>query len=175
MTEIWKGIPGWDQYEASTLGRIKRIEGRTSNGRSRVRERILKPAAPQGYAKVVLNQGRAVTFKVDVLVLMTFVGPRPPGMESCHEDDDKLNNKLSNLRWDTHYANGQDALRNGLMQIGEQCHKAKLTEDDVRQIRREYRLGTTMRASAVWLARKYGISRGMVVDIVNRRYWKHVE
>jgi hypothetical protein len=34
-------------------------------------------------------------------------------MEGCHRDDDKTNNALPNLRWDTRLANVQDAVRNG--------------------------------------------------------------
>jgi hypothetical protein len=47
------------------------------------------------------------------VVLETFVGSCPDGMECCHLDDVKTNNKLVNLRWDTHDANVVDKVRNG--------------------------------------------------------------
>lgn len=51
--------------------------------------------------------------RVHLLVLEAFVGPCPPGLEGCHTNGDGLDNKLTNLRWDTHAANMQDRLRHG--------------------------------------------------------------
>ena len=48
-----------------------------------------------------------------VLVLEAFKGPCPTGKESCHWDDDGLNNNIDNLRWDTRRRNVADAIRNG--------------------------------------------------------------
>lgn len=46
------------------------------------------------------------------LVLETFVGPCPEGMESCHyPDTDPKNCSLKNLRWDIHKENIQDKKR----------------------------------------------------------------
>ena len=42
---------------------------------------------------------------VQVLVLEAFVRPRPEGMRACHKNDDSLDNRLSNLKWDTQSAN----------------------------------------------------------------------
>jgi len=41
---------------------------------------------------------------VHSLVLEAFVGPRPEGMDGCHENDVPWDNRLSNLKWDTHSA-----------------------------------------------------------------------
>jgi hypothetical protein len=50
--------------------------------------------------------------RVHRLVLMTFVGPCPPGMEACHfPNPERSDNRLSNLRWDTRSNNGRDRLR----------------------------------------------------------------
>ncbi|CAN5951037.1 unnamed protein product [Sphagnum jensenii] len=67
----------------------------------------------RGYTQVSLFiEGRVVTCKVHSLVLETFVGPRPEGMEACHfPDSDPSNNKLQNLRWDTHSENVRDRFR----------------------------------------------------------------
>lgn len=50
---------------------------------------------------------------VSQLVLKAFVGPRPRGMEGCHNDGNASNNYLSNLRWDTHHENMRDVERHG--------------------------------------------------------------
>jgi len=67
-----------------------------------------------GYCRVELyDKGKLTRYKLHRLVLLTFVGPCPEGMEACHNDGLKTNNRLSNLRWDTHRNNIQDALDSG--------------------------------------------------------------
>jgi hypothetical protein len=46
--------------------------------------------------------------KIQELMLETFIGPRPEGMECCHKDDDSQNNCIANLRWDTRRNNALD-------------------------------------------------------------------
>lgn len=57
--------------------------------------------------------GKKETFYIHRLVLETFTGPCPPGMEGCHNDGDPSNNNLDNLRWDTKEANAADTLEMG--------------------------------------------------------------
>lgn len=45
------------------------------------------------------------------LLLETFVGSCPPGMECRHLDGNKLNNNLDNLIWGTHQENAQDNVK----------------------------------------------------------------
>lgn len=118
MPEIWSSVVGWENlYEVSDCGRVRSL-ARTvpfGNNTRRVPSRVLKPGRDaNGVRYVQLTDGpRRVVRRVHVLVLEAFVGPRPPGLEGCHWDDDKDNNHLENLRWDTRSANMQDMLRNG--------------------------------------------------------------
>lgn len=57
--------------------------------------------------------GSVVRARVHRLVLEAFVGPCPEGQQACHADDDKANNSLINLRWDSPSANAADMRRNG--------------------------------------------------------------
>jgi len=50
---------------------------------------------------------------VHSLVALAFLGPRPPGIQARHLDDDVLNNVASNLTYGTASDNGHDAVRNG--------------------------------------------------------------
>jgi hypothetical protein len=60
----------------------------------------------RGYLQVALYKGDTRTYPtVHSLVLLTYVGPRPEGMEILHLDDDPSNNYLDNLRYDTHSEN----------------------------------------------------------------------
>lgn len=113
--ERWLPIPSCPSYSVSDQGRV-RSEARTitdSLGRTRrLRSCLLRPGrSDDGYYTVSLH---GQTHSVHVLVLTAFTGPRPPGMEGCHEDNDKTNNWWTNLRWDTHRENALDIVRAGI-------------------------------------------------------------
>jgi hypothetical protein len=75
--------------------------------------KTLKPGDHNaGYKKVSLydvNQKR-YTFLIHRLVLEAFVGKRPEKMDGCHNNGDKTDNRLVNLRWDTRRNNNLDAV-----------------------------------------------------------------
>lgn len=119
-TERWAPIPGYEGfYEVSDLGRVRsldrvvtRRDGSSYLMRGRVLKLILNPR--NGYLTVSLSRrGICRTSTVHQLVLLTFVGPCPPGLEVCHNDGVKTNSALSNLRYDTHSSNVQDTIKHG--------------------------------------------------------------
>lgn len=136
MPEEWKLIPNWPGYEASNEGRIKsvaRVIVRGKGIRQPIRERILKPSLDKWGRPFVVLTGQKVR-RVHTLILEAFVGPCPPGMEACHWDDDPLNNRIDNLRWDTRSANRRDAVRNGRHRWANhtECNYGhKLTNDNI--------------------------------------------
>jgi hypothetical protein len=104
--ERWLPIPGWEGlYEVSDLGRIRSLTRRTPVGIRR--GRVLKPfPAGAGRLGVILSaNGRRANGRVSVLVALAFFGTRPPGMVVCHNDGNLVNNKASNLRYDTQSSN----------------------------------------------------------------------
>ena len=117
---IWKPIPGFEgQYEVSDHGEVRSLARRVPTvikGKRTtmpVPARVLKPGrTSSGHVSVVLGR-KGGSHCIHVLVLTAFVGPRPPGMDACHNDDVPDNNVLSNLRWDTRTNNILDAVRNG--------------------------------------------------------------
>jgi hypothetical protein len=117
-----------------------------------------------GYATVVVG-GRSRY--VHRLVLETFVGPCPEGMEACHYDGDRSNNALSNLRWDTRAANAADRIRHGTTRRGERAPGARLTNDLVRFIRCSPQSNLT-------IARRLGMTRQAIGDVRRRRTWRNV-
>lgn len=137
-------------------------------GRKLQRGRLLKPDLNWAYPKVSLcrNPGRRRA-TVHELVLLAFVGPRPPGEECRHLDGCRANNHLSNLRWGTRLENAADKTRHGVMAKGSGHGMAKLTETEVREIRIRHAKGETQTA----LAEVFGLSRGHVSDLVNRKTW----
>jgi hypothetical protein len=117
LQETWLPVVGWEGlYEVSDLGRVRSVERIVQFGTQtrRVPSTVLKPGrTTKGALFVNLSNGRVYNRRVHQLVLEAFVGPCPPGMEGCHWDDNKENNDLANLRWDTHSANELDKVRNG--------------------------------------------------------------
>ena len=107
------------------------------------------------------------------MVLETFVGPCPKGMEACHNNDIKTDNRLSNLRWDTKSNNTFDAINHNkhVNNKGERSGQAKLTEQNVHIIIYMYYTGLFSQPT---LAKLYNIGHSTVYNIVNKRKWKHL-
>jgi hypothetical protein len=126
-----------------------------------------------GYRQVRLirDDGPGVVCKVHHLVLTAFVGPCPPGLECCHNDGNPANNHVSNLRWDTRFANIHDSIRHGTFPTGERHGSAKLTAQQVAEIRARREVGETQRA----LARAYGVDPSSISAIIHRKLWRYTE
>ncbi len=105
------------------------------------------------------------------LVLQAFTGPCPPKLEACHNDGNRSNNAAANLRWDTKSSNQADRITHGTDNSGERNPWAKLTDDVVRALRREY---VPRKVTFQKLADKYGITKGNVIHVIKRHTWKHV-
>ena len=116
------------------------------------------------------GRGRYAKFLASRLVLAAFVGPCPDGMEACHDNGDPSDDRLGNLRWDTHSANLLDRRRHGTNVCGEQIHTAKLTAEDVREIRARRAAGEPISE----IAARVGVTATNVSFICNGRTWQHV-
>lgn len=159
-SEVWKAIPGYDDYDVSDFGRVRRM--RTL--------RILVSSMESGYERVTLIiGGKNRKFGVHQLVALAFIGPRPDGCEVNHIDLDKANNAPGNLEYLTHVENLAHARSvKGWAARGETSGRSTLTEAEVREIR----LSTLSQRAC---AAKYGISGATVSYIRNRKTWAHVK
>jgi uncharacterized membrane protein len=113
--EEWRAVVGFPGYEVSDLGRVRSLDRIDSRSR-KLKGRILKQFrdGDDRYPFLRLSRdGNAATIRVHVLVLEAFTGPRPAGFDACHNDGDKLNNTLANLRWDSKSENMLDVVRHG--------------------------------------------------------------
>ncbi len=117
--ENWRPCTRDARYEVSDFGRVRMIGRRVRSPKPRV----------NGYYYVSINQrGVIKSWSVAVLVLEAFVGPRPDGFDASHRDNDRGNNRLDNLLWETHAANCQRKRDHGTSQAGEKNPAAKITD-----------------------------------------------
>lgn len=157
---------------------------------SRYNGRIRKPTAEWHRVRVthymngvypLVHIRKIKMISVGAAVLEAFVGPRPfPGAHVCHfPDRDANNNTLANLRWGTPQENATDRVIHGTSPRGEQHSKSKLTEDIVREILQTYddvKAGRVRRMGwSIALARKYGVTGGLIQLVKNRAIWRHVQ
>ena len=171
MSESWRPVPGFPGYEISDQGRVRsyraRERGRGAAGWYIAAEpqRILRPGGGR-YPSVNLMdaQGRRQNVKIHNLVMQVFVGPCPPGMEVCHNNGDPTDNRLANLRYDTHEANMADASRHNAW-----AERSGLDAARVAEIRRRRAAGESGRA----LAAEYGLSETTVYLLCSGRTWRH--
>ncbi len=173
MDDSFRQVEGFPGYRVSVLGEVQsRWNRRGWRGRMTGTWLPLKPIPDQwGHLSVNLHRGGEKKRRyIHQLVLEAFVGPRPHGLICCHNDGDPTNNRLENLRWDTHQSNVDDMLRHGTRRRGESAVKARLKEADVMTIRRLIAEGS----SSDDLAARYGVGAANIVAIVNRRTWRHL-
>ena len=95
------------------------------------------------------------------MVLEAFRRNRVEGEETRHLNNDKTDNRLSNLRWATHLVNVDDQRRFGTMTVGEKNAMAKLTKSQATEIRRRRVAGESGRM----LANEFSVSEATVCRI----------
>lgn len=114
---------------------------------------------------------------VSHLVLESLVEPRPsPDHDAAHAPHDVCGNRacvnVAHLRWATRRENMDDRKTDGTLPRGERHGHAKLTADDVREIRRLYARDDVTQQN---LSDRFGVTRSMVGSIVRGQAWTHVK
>lgn len=124
-----------------------------------------------GYKVVDLcRDGRVFVVPVYRLLLETFVGPCPKGMECRHLDGNRLNDDLSNLRWGTRYENILDRIEHNVG-APPRKHGNKLNEYKVSWIKQ---LLDTGRFTQRKIARVFGVSQVAISHIKTGERWSWV-
>lgn len=176
----WKPVKGFeDFYEVSEDGRIKTIERViTLPSHSYLKkERILTQFKDgRGYMHVKLydGKGKPKSLCIHRIVASTFIlNDDKTKLEVNHIDGNKSNNCVSNLEWCTRGENIKHAytLRDPESYKGSGNKNSKLTEDQVINIREEYR---TKNFTYKQLADKYKVGVTLIGYIINNKVWNHV-
>lgn len=174
--EKWRPIPDWeDAYEVSSLGRVRSVSRQVVGADGRVYPVVGKVRAlvegRRGAKRVPLYRNDKITiYSVHRLVMAAFVGPCPEGMEVCHNNGDAGDNRLVNLRYDTRSANHLDKRAHGTARWGVDNPRARLSEQDVRDIRAAYGAGESQGR----LAARFDTPQTNVSNIVRRKTWRHL-
>lgn len=182
ITEEWRVVEDWSDYEVSNFGRVRRRVDRywcnPKDGSLSVRwasGTLLSPFPdPDGYLIVNLVEcGKAKRRRVSMLVCRAFNGDAPtPRHHAAHEDGDKSRNFPGNLSWKTAKENNADKVRHGTIARGERSGTAILTESQIIMIR-------TIPARSGYPARQiandFGVAKSTIDRIRQRKTWKHVE
>lgn len=129
------------------------------------------PFKEDGYGAISW-EGRSTTPHRVVYILAH--GPIPKGMQVRHTCDNRKCVNLEHLLLGTQRENMQDRIDRpkkwGWGAKGEASGKAKLTDEQVLEIRRRYALGETAKSLAV----EFGMSHSATQMITSRRTWRHI-
>lgn len=156
LHETWRSIPGYEGlYEVSDFGQVRstRREG-TPGG-------ILTPFVRAGYLGVYLYRGNSRrNFHVHRLVLLAHVGPPPtPKHQAAHNNGNREENLLTNLRWATVAENTTDRARHGAWRRAIDGRLA-LSPEDAEFVRANHR-----KIKQADLAEMFGVHRSTIQRI----------
>lgn len=177
-----KEIPGFPGYRVGSDGSVWSCRIRTyRRGQGRVGVQYvfgtawftMKPSiVGNGYLQVQLfKDGKSIHKLVHRLVLESFVGPCPPGMECRHyPDNDRANCSLDNLSWATKKVNQRDRVEHGTDCRGDKQGQSKLTDAQAAQIIPRVDSGE----SRARIAREFGVSRTIISRLANKKTFRHL-
>lgn len=132
QSEVWRPVHierYTELYEVSTLGRVRRC----APGKNTYAGRLLTPTRPnprshkdEQYAHVGLfRNGVGKTVRIHILVARAFLGPPPPDKsEVNHIDTDKLNNRATNLEYQSPKGNSAHAAVHSLFPSGPRHYRS---------------------------------------------------
>ena len=100
-------------------------------------------------------------------------GEWPSGKLVLHKCHNRECTNPDHLELGTHKDNMRHRSESGRQTrpTGSKNGNAKLTEDDVQAIKRDYSLGKVSQGK---LAKQYGVTRSVISNIVNEKTWRHL-
>jgi len=151
--------PEFPLYLITSAGRVFSVRS----------DRFLRPLQMGKYLGLQISnaEGNLAKRYVHRLVLEALTGPCPAGMEARHLNGQRHDNRACNLAWGTHQENVADQRGHGTALIGSRNPMAKLTWDQVREIRAMVQAGSTQRQAVD----RFGVSPMTVSRIVRGTAW----
>lgn len=121
-----------------------------------------------GYGRIVADK---VHYSAHRASYMLYVGEIPDGMVVCHKCDNPSCVNPEHLFLGTKADNSSDMVRKVRSARGEKNAKAKLTEDQAREVLNLRKMGATLDA----LAKRFGVTKAAIRFLVTGRNWKHLQ
>lgn len=130
---------------------------------------------PEGYGVIGGGPRGSKTLRATHVSYELNVGPIPAGQWVLHRCDNPRCVRPDHLFLGTHQDNVDDAkakgrAKNPPLHLGEKCHLAKITAEQVREIRAAAAAGESYSS----IAKRYPLSKDGVGTIVRRECWKDV-
>ena len=163
----YKNVHGFEGYRVGDDGSVWscRYRGKVTDKWFQMK---IRQSNPKEYLRIPLYVDRVPkSFLVHRLIKMVFDGPPDGKLDVAHNDGNRHNNCLSNLRYATRKENNMDKIAHGTSPRGNKCKFAKLSEADVIQIR-------TMHKACVRqckLSKMFVVNHRHISDIINRKRW----
>lgn len=177
----WRPVKNYEGiYEINNLGVVKSLSrkkycGHKNSKPQLTKEKYLKNKIDRlGYVRVKLSKdGKSSLKYVHRILALSFIDNPKNKKEINHIDGNKQNNNLNNLEWTTRSKNMKHAFELGLHKAkkGEENNKAKLTKNEVKEIRRLYKKGEYTQTR---LGEMFDVSSANINEIVNNKTWKEV-
>lgn len=164
-------IPNYEGYFASKDGRIFSRLSHT-RGSAKYWVELRQKETPCGYMVVKLQKPKRTNRMVHRLVVLAHLGEIPEGMQVCHNDGNKRNNKVENLRIDTAKNNSNDKKIHMTQTFGENHCTAKLTTKDVEDI---FSWIERERPTRKEIAERYNVTVANINAILSKKTWTHIQ
>ena len=162
--EVWKKIDGFENYEVSNLGNIRRLYLKGYKYR--------KPVIQCGYHTItfVFNKTEFKKFQIHRLVAIAFIAN--PENKPCvnHINGIKTDNRVQNLEWCT-YSENEKHSYDVLGKITNGIIRRKIPLNKIVYIKELYKKGFSQRS----IAKQFNVSQSTIGSIINQKtYIKHV-
>ena len=167
MTELLQPIRSTaGLYAADVTGQIWRVKGH----RARKNRKLKASLHPNGYMFVGLSIGNMLfNCSVHRLVAEAFHGPIPEGLDVCHANHVRNDNRPENLHFGTRSENCQESAREGRYgwhRKGVKPATTKLKEHQYLEIVARYACGAYQED----IAKEYEVTQGLVSKIIRTRF-----
>lgn len=161
VPELWRDVPGYDQFVSSNKGRIAKLMQLKPNDRDYLRIKIQVDGVRKDYY-------------IQRLVAEAWIKPIADSEIVIHLNGDHLDNRVSNLKVITHQEHIRNLFAQGIMRQGDRRGQKngnnKVTDVEVVEIRQRYDSGENLNS----IADDYPVGATMVSLIGLRKYWRHV-
>lgn len=137
--------------------------------------RLAESFGSSGYAQVAVKvNGKFRTTMVHSLICETYHGERPvvggKKYTCSHLNGNNRDNRPENLKWESHSDNHRRKVEHGTDDAGWKNSRAKLSADDLVNIRRRLEMGDKHKD----IADDYGVARATISKINNRSRYASV-